>query len=157
MSVITLGSSATCQRCVPALFQGPNFLVGFSFLGHSGSGVGPQTRVTNIWWHCGDSSRRLTSEFWKPELEKAVSESKSMEAWHWAGYKAAPQHRKWQLSRAVMPRRSSQSPLTDGSDCLRTLSHALAPPGHQNKCRQASLSSWVRWFVCVWTQVWLLR
>lgn len=127
------------------------------FSGSAGSGVGPQTLVTNIRWHCGNSSRRHTSDFCKPELEKAVSEPKSMEAWQLAGYEAAAQHRKWQLSRAVMPRRSRRSPPTDGSDCLRTLSHALDPPGHQNKCRQASLSSWVRRLVCVWTQVWLLR
>lgn len=129
---------------VRGVSQSPKFLFGFSFLGHSGSGGGLSAlrpaslifgdtvatpsiasplRSGNLSWKRRQGSR----SGWGPGSRLAT--------------KPDARHRKWQLSRAVMPKRRRRGPPTDGRDCLRTLSHALDPPGHQNKCRQASMSS----------------
>lgn len=111
-----------------------------SSLHHSGkTWVGKRRREKQSWWRLG---RRLAYE---AEALLKMAAVKRCDA---------------EVDRARS--RSPPSPrpppiLTDGPVCLKTLSHALDTPGHQIKCRQASLSSWVRRYVCAWTQVWLLR
>lgn len=123
--------------------------------------AGPQAQVANIWWHCLNSLHCLKYALWKPEQEKAVRKTKLMGdlAVGWL------QGSSTVLKMAAVKRcdskreqgRSNPPPPTYGWVCLNTLSHALDSPGHQIKCRQASMSSWVRRCVCAWTQVWTLR
>lgn len=89
-------------------------------------------REKQSWWGLG---RRLATR-----LKHGTENGSCQEMWRWgrAGEVRPP-------------------PPTDALFCLKTLSHELDTPGHQIKCRQASLSSWVRRYVCAWTQVWLLR
>lgn len=88
-------------------------------------------REKQSWWGLG---RRLATR-----LKRGTENGSCQEMWRWG------------RAGEVRP------PPTDALFCLKTLSHELGTPGHQIKCRQASLSSWVRRYVCAWTQVWLLR
>lgn len=103
--------------------------------------TGPHTHVANIWRHRGDSLCLFTSELWNPVLEKAAREKAKVDgglavgwrpSWSAAAKMAAVKSCDAQAEQARSPDRRRRP---------RTLSDALDPPGHQNKCRQARLSS----------------